>query len=248
MPLAKEAGEVDFLYWIGCASVYDERARSITRAVSSLLNKAGVKYAVLGAEEKCCGDPARRMGEEGLFQLRAEANIEILKKYDVRRIIVHCPHCYNSFKNEYHQLGANFEVTHHSELILELIRTGKLTLTRSLDYQVTFHDPCYLGRYNNLYKVPRQLIEANRGLKLVEMKSSKEGALCCGAGGGHLWMAEGKGSHIENMRLEQAKEVGAERVVSACPYCIIMLNTAATPFDTSKIKAMDISELVMEAI
>ena len=248
MPLAKEAGEMDFLYWIGCASVYDERARNITRAVSSLLHKAGVKYAVLGSEEKCCGDPARRIGEEGLFQLRAEANVETLKKYHVRRIIAHCPHCYNSFKNEYHQLGANFEVIHHSELILELIRTGKLTLTRPLDYQVTFHDPCYLGRYNDLYNMPRQVIEANRGLKLVEMRSSREGAFCCGAGGGHLWMAAGKGSPIENMRLEQAKEVGAQCIVSACPYCAIMLDAAATPADASKIRLMDISELVMEAI
>lgn len=248
LPEIQEERTAEFLYWIGCSSVYDERARNITQAVSSLLYKADIKFAVLGAEEKCCGDPSRRMGDEGLFQQRASANIETLEKYKVRRIIVHCPHCYNSLKNEYHQLGADFEVIHHSELILDLINMGKITLTRPLDYRLTLHDPCYLGRYNNLYSTLRQVIRANREIKLIEMKNNREEGFCCGAGGGHLWMPGGKGSRMENMRLEQAQEVGSQVIATACPYCVITLDSAASTMDASRTKVMDIAELVMEAV
>ncbi|MFH1481487.1 MAG: heterodisulfide reductase-related iron-sulfur binding cluster [Pseudomonadota bacterium] len=249
LPLIQEEEEtVEFLYWIGCSSVYDERARKIVEAVSRLLYKADIRFAVLGAEEKCCGDPSRRIGEEGLFQRRALTNIEIFKKYKVRRILVHCPHCYHSLKHEYRQLGADLEVIHHSELILDLINRRKITLDKSLDWKLTVHDPCYLGRYNDLHGPVRQVIGAGRAVELVEMEKSREEGFCCGAGGGHLWMAGGKGSRMENMRLKQAQEVGAQVIVTACPYCAITLDSAASTEEAGRTKVRDIAELVMESV
>ncbi|MFC1929373.1 heterodisulfide reductase-related iron-sulfur binding cluster [Chloroflexota bacterium] len=249
LPLLQEEGEVDFLFWIGCLSAYDNRARDIVWATSSLLSKAGIKYAVLGSEEKCCGDPTRRMGEEGLFQQIALSNIDIFKHYNIRRIITHCPHCYNTFKNEYCQLGADLEVIHHSEMILKLIQEGIITINKPLNYSLTFHDPCYLGRYNDLYNLPRQVIQANKHLKLVEMKNNRQSSFCCGAGGGHFWMTDFKGQRIENIRLAQALETGSQLVATACPYCVVMLDTAASTMETGRrIKVMDIAELVNESL
>ena len=248
LPLLEEERNPDFVYWIGCSGIYDERGRMIPKALSSLLREAGITIAVLGAEEKCCGDPCRRIGEDGLFQSRAAANIEILEKYKVRRVLVHCAHCFNSLKHEYGQLGADFEVIHHSELILELINQGKIRPKRSINQEVTIHDPCYLGRYNDLHYVLRQIVSSNQGINLIEMKKSQEETFCCGAGGGHLWMPGGRGERMENMRIEQAREVGAEIVVTACPYCVLMLDSAAATIGSERIKVKDVAELMAESI
>jgi Fe-S oxidoreductase len=219
----------------------------IAEAVSSLLYKADIRFACLGIEEKCCGDPSRRIGEEGLFQRQAQTNIETFKTYGVRRIIVHCPHCYNSLKHEYRQHGAELEVIHHSELLLDLIHRGKITLDKSLEWRLAIHDPCYLGRYNSLHGPLRQVVGASRNIELVEMRKNQEESFCCGAGGGHLWMPGGKGSRMENMRLEQAREIGAQVIVTACPYCAITLDSAASTMDAGRTKVKDIAEWIMES-
>ena len=248
LPLLEEERNPDFVYWIGCSSIYDERSRMIPKALSGLLREAGITIAVLGAEEKCCGDPCRRIGEDGLFQSRAAANIETLQKYKVRRVLVHCAHCFNSLKHEYGQFGADFEVIHHSELILDLINQGKIRPKRSINQELTIHDPCYLGRYNDLHLVLRQIVSSNQGINLIEMKKSQEESFCCGAGGGHLWMPGGRGERMENMRIEQAREVGAEVVVTACPYCVVTLDSAAGTIGSGRIKVKDVAELMVESI
>ena len=247
--LIQDREEVDVLYWVGCAGAYDPRSRDISLAVVSLLERAGVNYALLGTEERCCGDPARRMGEEGLFQMLARSNIDVLKKYRFNRILTHCPHCYNMFKNEYPQLGAQFEVVHHSQFLLELIHSGKIKLQEGQELRLTFHDPCYLGRYNDIYDPPRQVLQAISKATMIEMRLNKTKAMCCGAGGGQIWIQSEKGRRIEDMRFEQAQEVDAQVVATACPYCTIMLDAVAQIKEpTGKIKVMDIAELVVRAL
>jgi len=247
--LIQDREEVDVLYWVGCAGAYDPRSRDISLAVVSLLERAGVNYALLGTEERCCGDPARRMGEEGLFQLLARSNIDVLKKYRFNRILTHCPHCYNMLKNEYPQLGVQFEVVHHSQFLLELIHSGKIKLQEGQELRLTFHDPCYLGRYNGIYDPPRQVLQAISKATLIEMRLNKTKAMCCGAGGGQIWIQSEKGRRIEDMRFEQVQEVDAQVVATACPYCTIMLDAVAQIKEpTGKIKVMDIAELVVRAL
>lgn len=247
--LIQDREEVDVLYWVGCAGAYDPRSRDISLAVVSLLERAGVNYALLGTEERCCGDPARRMGEEGLFQLLARSNIDVLKKYRFNRILTHCPHCYNMLKNEYPQLGVQFEVVHHSQFLLELIHSGKIKLQEGQELRLTFHDPCYLGRYNDIYDPPRQVLQAISKATMIEMRLNKTKAMCCGAGGGQIWIQSEKGRRIEDMRFEQVQEVDAQVVATACPYCTIMLDAVAQIKEpTGKIKVMDIAELVVRAL
>lgn len=247
--LIQDREEVDVLYWVGCAGAYDPRSRDISLAVVSLLERAGVNYALLGTEERCCGDPARRMGEEGLFQLLARSNIDVLKKYSFNRILTHCPHCYNMLKNEYPQLGVQFEVVHHSQFLLELIHSGKIKLQEGQELRLTFHDPCYLGRYNDIYDPPRQVLQAISKATMIEMRLNKTKAMCCGAGGGQIWIQSEKGRRIEDMRFEQVQEVDAQVVATACPYCTIMLDAVAQIKEpTGKIKVMDIAELVVRAL
>ena len=247
--LIQDREEVDVLYWVGCAGAYDPRSRDISLAVVSLLERAGVNYALLGTEERCCGDPARRMGEEGLFQMLARSNIEVLKKYSFNRILTHCPHCYNMLKNEYPQLGVQFEVVHHSQFLLELIHSGKIKLQERQELRLTFHDPCYLGRYNDIYDPPRQVLQAISKATMIEMRLNKTKAMCCGAGGGQIWIQSEKGRRIEDMRFEQIQEVDAQVVATACPYCTIMLDAVAQIKEpTGKIKVMDIAELVVRAL
>jgi len=247
--LIQDREEVDVLYWVGCAGAYDPRSRDISLAVVSLLERAGVNYALLGTEERCCGDPARRMGEEGLFQMLARSNIDVLKKYRFNRILTHCPHCYNMLKNEYPQLGVQFEVVHHSQFLLELIHSGKIKLQEGQELRLTFHDPCYLGRYNDIYDPPRQVLQAISKATMIEMRLNKTKAMCCGAGGGQIWIQSEKGRRIEDMRFEQVQEVDAQVVATACPYCTIMLDAVAQIKEpTGKIKVMDIAELVVRAL
>jgi len=247
--LIQDRGEVDVLYWVGCAGAYDPRSRDISLAMVRLLDEAGVNYALLGTEEKCCGDPARRMGEEGLFQTLALSNIEVLKKYSFKRIVTHCPHGFNTLKNEYPQFGGHFEVVHHSQFLMELIRAGRIRLQDEQELRLTFHDPCYLGRYNGIYDPARQVLQAPPKTTMIEMESNRSKAMCCGAGGGQFWIQSEKGRRIEDMRFEQVQELGVQVVATACPYCTIMLDTAAKIKEpTGAIKVMDIAELVVKAL
>jgi len=246
--LIQERGEVEVLYWVGCTSAYDSCAQDISRAMLSLLDKANINYAILGTEERCCGDPARRMGEEGLFQRIARSNIEVLKKYHFERLLTHCPHCFNTFKNEYPQLGGQFEVVHHSQFLLELIRAGRIKLPEEQELRLTFHDPCYLGRYNGMYDPPRQVLQAIPKIRMAEMKLNKAKAMCCGAGGGQMWIQAEKGRRIEEMRFEQAQELNVQIMATACPYCTIVLSEAGRIRGATKIKVTDIAELLAERI
>lgn len=241
------AENLDVLLWVGCAGSYDDRNKKVVRSFVSLLNKAGIKFAILGTEEQCTGDSARRIGNEYLFQTLAKANVETLNRYQVKKIVTACPHCFNILKNEYGELGGQYEVTHHSQYIAQLISQGKLKSTKPISETVTFHDSCYLGRWNDVYSEPRQAIKSIPEVKLVEMKLNHDKGMCCGAGGGRMWMEEHLGKRINLTRTEQALETGATTVATACPFCITMINDGMKEKEMSgKIKVKDISELVDE--
>ncbi|MGD9115991.1 MAG: (Fe-S)-binding protein [Dehalococcoidia bacterium] len=243
--LMADDSDVDILFWVGCTGALEERSTKISQAVAKLLKAAGVNFAILGTEESCCGEPARRMGNEYLFQMQAEKNIEILKNYGVKRIVAACPHGYNILKNEYPQFGGEYEVIHHTELIARLIKEGKLKVGKALSEVVTYHDACYLGRYNDIYQPPRQLIKAVPGIKLKEMERNKRRSFCCGAGGGHMWIEESEGRRINEMRTEQVMETGAEKVVTACPFCMQMFEDGIKAKEAEeKLKVIDIAELL----
>ncbi len=248
-----EAGEVEVLYWVGCAGSYDSRNQKVARAVVKLLQTAGVNFAILGREEKCVGDWQRRMGEEYQFQTLAASNIETLKQHHFKTVIAHCPHCFNTLKNDYPQFGGNFEVMHHSQFIARLIGDGRLKLSKPLATpDVTFHDSCYLGRYNGEFDAPRAIINAIPGVQYHEMARSKSRGLCCGGGGGQMWMEPyvPKGAKKVNaIRLEEAEGTGAKTVATACSYCTIMMEDAvATKGVQEQMRVRDIAELALEAL
>jgi Fe-S oxidoreductase len=239
-----EDREVDFLFWVGCTEALEERSTKIAQAVARLLKLAGIRFAVLGAEESCCGEPARRLGNEYLFQLQAEKNIALFKNYGVKRIVTACPHCYNTIKNEYPQFGGEFEVIHHTELIARLIKEDRLK-AKSGGGVVTYHDPCYLGRYNDIYQPPRRIIKSIPETKIVEMERNRENGFCCGGGGGHMWLEEREGQRINELRTEQALATGARVVITACPFCLQMFDDGIkAKAAEEKLKVMDIAELV----
>jgi len=241
--------DIDILFWVGCTGALEERSTQISRATAKLLKIAGVNFGILGAEESCCGDPARRLGNEYLFQMQAEKNIEILKNYGVKRIVTACPHGYHTLKNEYSQFGGNFEVIHHTELIAQLLKEGKLKVGKGLSELVTYHDACYLGRYNDIYQPPRGIVESIPDIKMVEMERNKENSFCCGGGGGHMWLEEHEGRRINELRTEQALETGAQKVVTACPFCLQMFDDGIkTKEAEEKLKVMDIAELLAAQI
>lgn len=228
----ESAQEVDWLFWVGCAGAFDDRARATSAAVAELLHTAGVSFAVLGQGESCTGDPARRAGNEPLFQLLASQAIQTLTEARAQRIVVTCAHCFNTIAGEYPQLGANFEVVHHTQLLNRLVREGLLTPVAASDEDstgrtVTYHDPCFLGRHNRVYEPPRELVSSLPGLTLVEMPRSRERALCCGAGGAHAWFEETRGVRIADARISEASQTGASTVVTACPFCTQMLGSAS---------------------
>jgi len=240
-----EDKNVDFLFWVGCTEALEDRSTRVAQAVAKLLKLAGIKFAILGAEESCCGEPARRLGNEYLFQLQAEKNIELLKSYGVKRIVTACPHGYNTIKNEYPQFGGKFEVIHHTELIARLIKEGKLKIKKGMGELVTYHDPCYLGRYNDIYQPPRQIIKSIPETKMAEMEKNRENAFCCGGGGGHMWLEERAGRRINELRTEQAIETKAQTVITACPFCLQMFDDGIkAKAAEEKLKVMDIAELV----
>jgi len=250
VPTADQAGEVDVLYWVGCTAAFDARNQKVARAFTQLLQLAGVKFAILGNEESCCGDPARRMGNEFLYDMIARANIETLKTYNPKRIVTTCPHCLNALGKEYRQFGGDFEVVHHTQLLKELVDAGRLSVRPEQAASVTYHDPCYLGRYNGEYEAPRALVGAAGG-RLAEMGRNRSRSFCCGAGGGHAWMeAEGDGLRINQLRAGEAIATGAEAIAVACPFCLQMMEdgvkTVGEEDHTPRVR--DVAELLLEAV
>jgi heterodisulfide reductase subunit D len=246
------AGESpDILFWVGCAGSFDDRAKKITKAVVKILNACDVKFAVLGAEESCTGDPAKRAGNEFTFQMQAFMNIEIMNAYEVKKIVTACPHCFNTLKNEYPELGGNYEVIHHTQLIQGLINEGKLALKEGGMFKgkkITFHDPCYLGRANNVYDAPRELIE-KLDAELVEMKRCKTKGLCCGAGGAQMFKEAEKGNKEVNIeRTEDALEVKPNIIATGCPFCNTMMTDGVKNFNKeNEIQVLDVAELIANA-
>ena len=241
----------DILFWVGCAGSFDDRAKKITKAIVKILNKCQVDFAVLGTEESCSGDPAKRAGNEFTFQMQAMMNIEVMNAYEVKKIVTACPHCFNTLKNEYPELGGNYEVIHHTQLIQDLINTGKLVLEGGETFKgkkITFHDPCYLGRANDVYEAPRSLIE-KLDAELVEMKRCKTKGLCCGAGGAQMFKEAEKGNKEINIeRTEDALETQAEIIATGCPFCNTMMTDGVKNFEKEgAVKVMDVAELIAHA-
>ncbi len=240
---------VDLLYFPCCFPAYEPRDRVIASATAALLKKAGVDFGILGTAEVCCGESIRKAGHEDVFKSLAERNISTFADNGVKKVVVSSPHCYHTFKNEYPELGSNFEVIHLSQYLLELIKEGKLKLTKKLNKKVTYHDPCYLGRHNDVYDAPREVLKNIPGLKLVEMEQNRNESLCCGGGGGGVWVETKKGERLSDNRLKQAIDTGAEVLAVACPYCMVMFKDSQTTMDEAEnIEIKDISELVLEAI
>ena len=240
---------MEILYFPGCYLSYDPRLKKVAKATASILNHAGIDYGILGTKENCCCESIRKTGNEELFKRLARENIKTFIENGVKKILVSSPHCYHTFKNEYSEFMVNFEVIHISEFILELIDAGRLELTKEYNRQVTYHDPCYLGRHNSIYDEPRQVLNNIPGLKLVEMPDSRKKSLCCGGGGGRIWMETVKGERFSDLRVEQAVGVGAEVLVTACPYCITHFEDSRLILeDSESLEVKDITEVIQEAI
>jgi Fe-S oxidoreductase len=237
----------EYLFWVGCAGSYDSRAQKITKAFALILQKAGISFAILGKEETCTGDPARRAGNEFLFQMMAYQNIQLLNQYQVKKIVTACPHCFNTLKNEYPELGGNYELIHHIELLQELIDQGKLVLKENGPFKgkrITYHDSCYLGRSNGVYEAPRTVLELLDS-ELVEMKRCRSNGLCCGAGGAQMFKEEEKGtSRINAERAKEAKDTKSSIVATACPFCHTMLSDGLKSENAGQVEVQDIAELV----
>lgn len=245
-------GEVpDILFWVGCMGSYDERAQRITRDICKILHHVGLKYAILGEEESCTGDPAKRAGNEFLFQMQAMTNIEIMDGYQIKKIVTACPHCFNTIKNEYPALGGHYDIVHHTELIQSLIDEGKLKAEGGETFKgkkITYHDPCYLGRGNGIYEAPRKALEA-LDADLTEMRRCKSNGLCCGAGGAQMFKEPERGNKDINVeRVEEAIEIKAEFVASSCPFCMTMLNDGVKHLNKEQdLKVLDIAEITARA-
>ncbi|MDT8411433.1 MAG: (Fe-S)-binding protein [Vicingaceae bacterium] len=240
----------DVLFWVGCAGSFDDRAKKITRAFVKILNNVGINFAVLGTEESCTGDPAKRAGNEFLFQMQAMGNIQVLNAYEVKSIVTTCPHCFNTLKNEYPELGGNYEVKHHSQFLQELINEGKLTVEGGVfkGKKITFHDPCYLGRANDVYEAPRNLIE-KLDAELVEMKRCKSNGLCCGAGGAQMFKEAEKGNKEVNIeRTEEALEIQPNIIATGCPFCMTMMTDGVKLKEkNTEVQVFDLAELIAQA-
>ncbi|MET3731938.1 (Fe-S)-binding protein [Moheibacter stercoris] len=246
-----EGKQPEVLFWVGCAGSFDDRAKKITKAFVKILNKVGVEFAVLGTEEGCTGDPAKRAGNEFAFQMQAMMNIEVLNAYEIKTIVTACPHCFNTLKNEYPSLGGNYEVLHHSQYLQNLINEGRVTIEGSQPFKgkkITFHDPCYLGRGNNIYEAPRSLIE-KLDAELVEMKRCRTRGLCCGAGGAQMFKEPEKGNKDINIeRTEEALETQPNIIATGCPFCNTMMTDGVKHANKeSEVLVKDLAELIAEA-
>lgn len=249
--LVAKGEKPDVLFWVGCAGSYDDRYKNVTKAFVKILNKVGVNFAVLGPEETCTGDPARRAGNEFLFQMQAMANIQVLNGYEIQKIVTACPHCFNTLKNEYPELGGNYDVIHHSQFLQELINDGKVELKGGGEFKgrkITYHDSCFLGRANNVYSAPRAVLEA-LDAELVEMKRCKTKGLCCGAGGAQMFKdAEQGNKEINIERTEEALETKADTIAVACPFCMTMMADGVKNKEKEdSVKVKDLAELIAES-
>jgi Fe-S oxidoreductase len=249
VPTMAGAADVELLLWVGCTGALEQRSQAVPRALASLLKVAGVKFAILGDEESCTGDPARRMGNEYLFQLQAQKSVETLKRYNVQRIVTACPHCFNTLKNEYPQLGGDFQVMHATELVAQLIREGRLKPLRTIETTLAYHDSCYLGRHNGVYEPPREIARSIPGVKLVEMAPHhRERGFCCGAGGGRMWMDE-PGTKVSHLRTDHFLATGAQTVGVSCPFCLQMLTEGISAKGMAGGRqARDLLELLAESV
>lgn len=246
---ATEDKQPEILFWVGCAGSFDDRAQKVTRAFATILNKAGIEFAILGDEEACTGDPARRAGNEFLYQMVALQNIETLNMYGVKKMVTACPHCFNTIKNEYPKLGGHYDIVHHTQLLQSLIDEGRIKLTDTDTFKgrrITYHDSCYLGRANGVYEAPRAVLESLDG-QLVEMKRSKLNGLCCGAGGAQMWKEDEPGDKRINMeRADEALATGASVVAVNCPFCLTMLTDGVTAREKQEdVMVVDLSELIV---
>ena len=249
LPVKPFTEEMDLLYFPGCYLSYDPRLKKVAVATAKILNQAGIDFGILGAKESCCGESIRKTGNEELFKRLARENIKTFVDHGVKKILVSSPHCYHTFKNEYPEFMVNFEVVHISQYLYELINSGRLEFTKEYGRKVTYHDPCYLGRHNGLYDEPRQALTSIPGLELVEMPDSRRNSLCCGGGGGRIWMETPKGERFSDIRVEQAIAVGAEVLVTSCPYCIANFEDSRLALkDDVTLEIKDITEIIQEVI
>jgi Fe-S oxidoreductase len=248
------AEDVDYLFWVGCAGALEDRSKKVTQVVAGLFHAAGVKYAVLGGGEACTGDPARRLGMEYLFQMMAETNVETLKGVGAKKIVATCPHCFNTIKNEYPDFDGHFEVIHHTELLTHLVREGRLAPQTDIEQTVTYHDPCYLGRHNEVYEPPRAVVDTVGGLTKVEMPRCRNQGFCCGAGGARMWMEETVGKRVNHERIDEALSLRPDIVSTACPYCLVMLDDAVNDKVGNKelaegqVRVVDVSQILAESL
>jgi Fe-S oxidoreductase len=240
---------MEILYFPGCYPSYDPRSKKVAVATANILNKAGVDFGILGTKENCCGESIRKTGDEEVFKRLAKENIKTFIDHGVKKILVTSPHCYHTFKNEYPDFRVTFEVIHMSQFLFGLVKEGKLEFTKEYGKRVTYHDPCYLGRHNGIFDEPREVLKKVPGLTLKEMPEARVESLCCGGGGGRVWMETQKGERFSDLRMQQAMDVGAEVLVTACPYCITMFEDSRLTLNvTEKIEVKDITEIVQEVI
>jgi len=252
VPQRSEISECDVLLWAGCGGALIERNQKVMRAMVQMLQKAGVKFAILGREEKCTGDVARRLGHEFLFQGMAKENITTFERYQIKTVVTACPHCFNTFKNEYPQLGARLEVIHHTEFLERLINEGKLNPSAKSEAKVTFHDPCYLGRHNDIYDAPRKMIRSSKNITEIEMTQNREKSFCCGGGGGLSFVDEPKAQRVNRARAQQALDTGADILTVGCPFCMTMMEDGIKACQTGEVtrpmQVMDVAELLWESV
>ncbi|MDP9242007.1 MAG: (Fe-S)-binding protein [Actinomycetota bacterium] len=247
VPVWESGPAPEYLYWVGCAASFDDRAKRIARAMAEVLSRAGVSFAILGPREGCTGDPARRIGNEYLFQTLAEQNISTLDEAGVRTIVASCPHCFNTLRNEYPDYGGTYDVIHHTELLESLVRLGKLRPVEPRPELLTYHDPCYLGRHNDIYDAPRNLLGAIPGLRTVEMPRHRERGFCCGAGGARMWMEERIGKRVNAERMDEASASGAASVGVACPFCLVMLDDGARA-GGHEVEVLDVAQVLARSL
>jgi Fe-S oxidoreductase len=248
VPLASETNDFEYLFWVGCAGSFDDAGKRTSQALAKLLNAAGVKFAILGPEERCTGDAARRLGNEYLFQTLAATNVETLNGHGVKRIVTNCPHCFNTLAYEYADFGGTWEVKHGTQLVAELIGSGRLALTTEVRRELTYHDPCYLGRTNREYDAPRAVLRAIPGLAVKEAPLAREKAMCCGAGGGRMWLEEKLGTRINQTRMRQLQESGSDDVAVGCPFCAVMIGNAQQELGLESAKTADVIALAAQAL
>jgi Fe-S oxidoreductase len=245
--------EIEYLFWVGCAGALEDRAKKTTKAIATLLHTAGVKFAVLGPAETCTGDPARRIGNEFVFSMLAQQNVETLNEAAAKKVVASCPHCFNTISREYPQLGGNYEVIHHTQLLARLVAEGRLQPVTAVEEKLTYHDPCFLGRHNKVYTPPREILDAVPGVEATEMHRCKERGFCCGAGGARMWMEERIGKRINTERIEEALALEPDTISTACPYCLVMLGDAVAAKKSSgdapdTLEVVDVAQLLARSV